>query len=107
VVVVVTVLVVVVAREAVETQPLTTACRSQSSSIALDTPCESVPLSLPPLFAERKREREKKTKTKQGADFWRREREREKKRGDKGVMSGKELYIDNVYIERESGFSQF
>ncbi len=79
-VVAVTVLVVVVARETVETQPLTTACRSQSSSIALDTPCESVPLSLPPLFAERKREREKKRQRQNKALTFGEEREREKKK---------------------------
>jgi hypothetical protein len=63
----------------------------------LDKTCESVPLSLLPLFVERERQTERERGTKQGADFWWEREKREKKQGDKGVMRGKELHKD-MYI---------
>jgi hypothetical protein len=90
--------VVMVEEVAVEAQPLTTACRSQSSSMAWTKPVNLyLCLCYHCLWKERDRQRERERGTKQGADFWWEREKREKKQGDKGVMRGKELHKD-MYI---------
>lgn len=87
VVVLVLVVVVLVAVE----QPLTTAVRSQSSSIERDKACESVPcvcaLLLPclSLFEAKKREGQRRALTFSPV--------KDGERGDKGVMSRRGIYI--------------